>query len=88
MGEYKLTSERIAAYGLCLRREERAPGTVEKYLRDVRAFAAWTEDRPITQELAAAWKGLLLSTGHALAPSIPCWPPSTICSASWDGASG
>lgn len=34
-------------------------------LVDVRAFAAWTENRPITQELAAAWKGHLLSTGHA-----------------------
>ena len=65
MGEYKLTSEQIAAYGLCLRREERAPGTVEKYLRDVRAFVAWAENRPITQELAAAWKGHLSSTGHA-----------------------
>jgi len=64
MIERKLTAERLAAYGQCLRREERAPGTVEKYLRDVRAFAAWTENRPITQELAAEWKGRLLATGH------------------------
>ena len=64
MIERKLTAERLAAYGQCLRREERAPGTVEKYLRDVRAFAAWTENRPITQELAADWKGRLLATGH------------------------
>ena len=64
MTEQYLTPEQITAYGLWLRREERAPGTMEKYLRDVRTFAAWAEERPITQELAAEWKGRLLATGH------------------------
>lgn len=39
MDEYILTAERIAAYGRQLEAEERSPGTVEKYLRDARAFA-------------------------------------------------
>lgn len=65
MNEYRLTTEQIAAYGRSLRREEHAPGTIEKYLRDVRAFAAWLDGRAATQELAAEWKGHLLSTGHA-----------------------
>lgn len=65
MNDHRLTPEQITAYGLYLRREEHAPGTIEKYLRDVRAFAAWTENRPVTQELAAAWKEHLLATGHS-----------------------
>lgn len=65
MNDHRLTQEQIISYGLFLRREEHAPGTIEKYLRDIRAFAAWTENRPVTQELAAAWKEHLLATGHS-----------------------
>lgn len=65
MNDHRLTQEQITAYGFYLRREEHAPGTIEKYLRDIRAFAAWTENRPVTQELAAAWKEHLLATGHS-----------------------
>ena len=64
MNERTITPERIAACALHLRAEERAPGTVEKYLRDVRAFAAWLDGRPVTKELAAQWKDHLLATGH------------------------
>ena len=64
MTENSLTLEQIAAYGLYLRREEHAPGTIEKYMRDIRAFAAWLDGRPVTRELAAAWKEHLLATGH------------------------
>ena len=34
-----------------LLQEERAPATVEKYLRDAGAFAAWLEGRPVSREL-------------------------------------
>ena len=37
-----------------LLQEERAPSTVENYLRDVRAFAVWLDGRAATKELAAA----------------------------------
>ena len=65
MTEYKLATGQLAAYARHLRAEERAIGTIEKYLRDVRAFAAWTENQPVTQELAAVWKEHLLATGHS-----------------------
>ena len=65
MNDHRLTPEKITAYALHLHREEHAPGTIEKYLRDVRSFAAWTEGRAVTQELAAGWKSHLLDTGHA-----------------------
>lgn len=51
----------IAAYEKFLRREERAPATIEKYLRDVRSFAAWLDGRQASRPLAAEWKTHLLS---------------------------
>lgn len=64
MENCKLTQEQITAYGHHLRSEEHAPGTIEKYLRDVNAFARWAEERLVTKELAAEWKKHLLDTGH------------------------
>ena len=65
MAEYKLTAGQLAAYARHLRAEERASGTIEKYLRDTRAFTAWLGGRTVTKELAAAWKEHLLATGHS-----------------------
>ena len=60
-----LTAAQIARYARALRMEERAPATIEKYLRDVRSFAAWLEGRPVSKELAARWKEGLLGSGLA-----------------------
>ena len=38
---------------------------MEKYLRDVQAFARWLDGRPVTRELAAGWKEYLHSQGYA-----------------------
>ena len=65
MDGYDLTPARIAAFQRYLLEEERAPGTVGKYLRDVEAFFRWLDGRPVTREAAAAWKEHLLATGHA-----------------------
>ena len=48
-----------------LKREERAPGTIEKYLRDVRSFALWMKGRAVDKEIAAAWKESLLEEHYA-----------------------
>lgn len=64
MENCKLTQEQITAYGHHLHSEEHAPGTIEKYLRDVNAFARWAEERLVTKELAVEWKKHLLATGH------------------------
>ncbi len=65
MNERTISPEHIAAYAQHLRAEERAPGTIEKYLRDMRAFAAWLDGRPVTKESAAGWKERLVSDGYA-----------------------
>ena len=60
-----ITNEHLAAFEGCLRSEEREPATIEKYLRDVRAFAAWAGTRCVTKELAVAWKEHLRTVGYA-----------------------
>ena len=61
----KITLQHMGQFEAHLVERERGPGTVDKYLRDVRAFARWTEGRPVTRELAAAWKADLLARGYA-----------------------
>lgn len=41
-----------------------------KYTRDIRAFATWLENRPITKEAAAERKHLLAAQGYALVTII------------------
>ena len=65
MGKHSRDFAWGAAFRRQLQKEERGCGTVEKYLRDVRAFAAWLEERPVTRETAAAWKETLLREGYA-----------------------
>ena len=65
MAELTISSNQLAAYAAYLHTEERSPGTVEKYLRDVQAFARWLDGRPVTRVLAAGWKEYLHSQGYA-----------------------
>lgn len=65
MEDRTLTEGKIAAYARSLREAERACATVEKYLRDIRAFAAWLGGNPVTRERAAAWKERLLEDACA-----------------------
>ena len=65
MSEQKLTQHQIQSYAQQLRMEEKSPATVEKYLRDLRAFAAWTDGRKISKELTAEWKAHLVEQNYA-----------------------
>ena len=56
----QITNESLSEYEAYLRAEERSAGTIDKYLRDMRAFAAWRGERQLTKELAAEWKEHLL----------------------------
>ena len=60
-----LTPAHLSAYTRFLQLQERAQSTVDKYLRDVRSFAVWAAGRPVTQDLAAAWREHLLEWGCA-----------------------
>ena len=65
MCERRIDAGRLAEFKGYLKGEEQAKGTVDKYLRDVGAFAAWLDGREVTKELAAAWKEHLLAEHYA-----------------------
>ena len=65
MEERRLDAAQLAAYGQYMKQEERAPATVEKYLRDVRQFAAWLGSGMVTKEAVTGWKEHLLSQNYA-----------------------
>ena len=61
-----LTSEAIQSFKKYLREEEKSKNTIEKYLRDVRAFAEYLSGAEITKETVIAYKNKLLSENYAV----------------------
>ena len=62
---YRLSADQIRAFGDYLRTEEREPSTIEKYLRNVWAFAAWLGDELVTKSAVIAWKEHLMAERYA-----------------------
>ena len=60
-----LTENQIAAFAVYLKSEEKSDNTVEKYIRDVRAFSAYVGEAEITKETVIAYKNNLLSESYA-----------------------
>lgn len=65
MREQRLQTRDLDRYREYLLQEERAPSTVENYLRDARAFAVWLDGRAADREAAAAWRERLMAQGRA-----------------------
>lgn len=65
MGEKLITMEKVEEFKTFLIAEEKAENTVEKYMRDVRAFTAWQGQRPVTKEKVVEYKAKLLESGYA-----------------------
>ena len=65
MEDRMITREALGKFTLMLRERERSSGTIEKYMRDIRAFAAWLKGAEVTRERAAAWRDDLLEQGYA-----------------------
>lgn len=66
MEERILTGDRISAFCQYLIREEKSTATVEKYLRDARAFAVYAGGKTVTKEMMMAYKKDLLERGYAV----------------------
>ena len=64
MKERVLNSRQLELFARKLREDERSAGTIENYLRHIRAFAAWIQGRSVTKELAAEWKEHLVSSDY------------------------
>ena len=65
MAERKILTEQLMAFAKYLRQAERSAGTIENYVRHIRAFAAWLAGGAVTKEAAAGWKAHLMSAGYA-----------------------
>ena len=54
-----ISNEIIEAYRKYLISEEKAPATVEKYIRDIRAFARWLGEKAGDKEAVLQYKSFL-----------------------------
>ena len=63
MNTRKLTSEDIQKFHQHLLYEEKSTATVEKYLRDVRAFFAFLGESTVTKDKVLAFKKYLQEQG-------------------------
>lgn len=66
MNNRKLTEPQLQAFQQHLAHEEKSSATIEKYLRDVRAFRAYAGSENISKETVIAWKAALLEQQYAV----------------------
>ena len=66
MRERVITKKLIRLFAENLIREEKSTATVEKYLRDVRAFFVFVKNEIVTKELALAYKKYLQEKQYAV----------------------
>lgn len=65
MRKRRLTETRIGQFEAQLKEEEKSPVTMEKYLRDVRAFSEYMDGAPVTKEAVVSYKKELIEKGYA-----------------------
>lgn len=66
MNNLIITDEHLTNFQKHLEREEKSPVTVEKYLRDVRNFAAFAAESEITKTLTLSYKQSLVEKNYAV----------------------
>ena len=59
MENHILTNNQFDLFRQHLKQDEREQSTIEKYLRDLRLFAAWLSGRAVTAEIISDWKRYL-----------------------------
>ncbi len=60
-----VTRIELESFTSSLKREERTPGTIGKYLRGSGEFASWLGERELAKDTAAGWREHLLEAGYA-----------------------
>ena len=65
MQERNFAEYQIRQFHAYLLREEKSAATVEKYLRDVRAFSAYVGKQSVTKNMVVAYKKHLQDAGYA-----------------------
>ncbi|MCM1364106.1 MAG: site-specific integrase [Faecalibacterium sp.] len=65
MKRRNITVENIKAFHRFLIEEEKSSATIEKYMRDIRAFTLFISDEEITKDRVIAYKNMLIENGYA-----------------------
>ena len=65
MGKHYFNEKQYDKFNNILIDEEKSGGTIEIYLRNIRAFARWLNGSQITKQSAAGWKDYLIKNGYA-----------------------
>ncbi len=60
-----ITEKQIAEFAVNLKSEEKSENTIEKYIRDVRAFVVYINGESVEKETVIAYKNKLLSENYA-----------------------
>lgn len=66
MKRRKLSDKMISDFKIQLLHEEKSDATVEKYIRDVRAFSRFCPGEEVTKEVVIAYKQKLFDRGYAV----------------------
>lgn len=66
MKERIITDELILKFKLHLHNEEKSQNTIEKYIRDVKAFSTYAMGVDITKEIVVAYKSSLISDNYSI----------------------
>ena len=61
-----ITESIISSFKTYLQNEEKSTNTIEKYIRDVKAFADYTNSLNVTKEMVIAYKNKLISDNYAV----------------------
>ena len=66
MEQRVLNEQLIREFRGYLLQEEKSEATIEKYIRDVRAFRGFASEQTVAKELVRGWKQALLDKGYAV----------------------
>lgn len=61
-----LNAETVERFRRYLEREEKSAATIEKYIRDVRAFSSYIKTASVTKDAVIGYKQKLLDSGYAI----------------------
>lgn len=59
MNEHKITDSLFSEFAHKLQEDERSSGTIQNYLRHIKAFHTWAGEIAVTKELVTVWKDQL-----------------------------
>lgn len=66
MKENKITMDCVERYISYLKGEEKSGATIEKYIRDIKSFLNFINDRPVTKEIIIEYKQSLIEKNYAI----------------------